>query len=205
MELGYYHSKLWLITDDKKFKEKFEFFIFKFFSILKKERSPTHTENSCPMWYISIGAGSGQGSSGSGGDEKAKWDELYAAFNRENDLGAALGNPVLVSSFDSQGGEDFIRKVEVSMDILNKNFENTDLEYELFPNQTYTGWGWDEYNSNSYISGLLKWLGYSIPPSGFPDNKIPGYKKPVPSFVYETSFPNDWALKDKWRDDYPGF
>lgn len=52
--------------------------------------------------------------------------------------------------------------------------------------------GWDTFNSNSYISGLLQSFGYRVPEISVP---APGWRKPVPSFLFTTSFASDAALR----------
>jgi YD repeat-containing protein len=128
-------------------------------------------------------------------------------WDREKRLAQATSqnNEIVKYYYDAGSHRINIEEVRKSLWVLYANFENTDLEYELFPNATYTGWGWDEYNSNSYISGLLGWLHLPVPPSGFSHRKIPGYSKPIPSFVYEKIFFNDNELENEWRKHFPDF
>ncbi len=86
---------------------------------------------------------------------------------------------------------------------MNANFDNTTLEYELFPGSSYTAWDeWDEFNSNSYISGLLGSFGYAAPSPGA---TAPGHSKPIPAFVFTTTFSSTAELRKAWKLHFPGF
>ena len=86
---------------------------------------------------------------------------------------------------------------------MNAHFDNTTLEYELFLGSSYTAWSkWDEFNSNSYVSGLFISFRYTIPAPGV---KAPGYSKPVPSFVFTTTFSSTAELKEVWKTLFPEF
>ncbi|MBI2927421.1 MAG: RHS repeat-associated core domain-containing protein [Verrucomicrobia bacterium] len=186
------HSKLWLITDEASFANAggFEFHP----ALSKIESAPAGFIGPCNIWLIAIGAGPG-GRTGL---------ELVANFNRESDIEESLHNPTLVAGFSTESqARAFLGHVAARNRRMNLNFENTTLEYWFNPPLSYTDPdGWDEFNSNSYISGLLASFGYTLPQPGA---YVPGYEKPVPSFVFTKLFPSTRALKKEWKLHYPGF
>jgi hypothetical protein len=145
------------------------------------------------MYALTIGAGP---------DKSA--DELTASFNRPKDVAKPLLHPSLVTAFSRPSQAlAFLSRVAVRNELMNWNFDHTTLEYELFPDPSYTAWDeWDEYNSNSYVSGLLNSFGYTPPAPGA---NAPGYTKPIPGFVFTTSFSSTAALEAEWRRHFPGF
>ncbi len=187
---GKYHSKLWLVTDEYNAASQ-PFFHFHP-ALSKTEIAGNEFIGPCMLYVLTIGAGP---------DLEA--DELHASFNRPNDVGKPLLNAGLVTTFADFGQAlTFLNKVSLRNQKLNWNFEHTTLEYELFPDASYTAWDkWDEFNSNSYVSGLLTSFGYT-PPS--PGDDAPGYSKPVPDFVFTKTFSSTAALKAEWRKHYPG-
>jgi RHS repeat-associated protein len=187
------HSKLWLITDEPEFASTGRY-AFGFLPALSKNVSlPSGFIGPACVWFVSIGAGPEQG-------------ELIARFNRPSDVALMLQNPSMVTSFsatdDAFAFLDQVVRFNVTM---NRNFMNTSLEYEFEPGPSYTAWDqWDEFNSNSYISGLLIALGYQPPIPGPRVDRLPGYSKPVPFFVFQQSFSSTSALKLEWKRHYPG-
>lgn len=81
---------------------------------------------------------------------------------------------------------------------MNKNFENTALEYELFPGSSYTKKReWNEFNSNSYIAGIMaSYSSWGIPINTGADT--PGFSKPVPFNVFGKVYPNTQSLVKDW-------
>jgi RHS repeat-associated protein len=190
VQAGKAHSKLWLITDEQDVANNSGLTFIPAAS--KTERAPQGQSGVC-LWFISIGAG-----------PDGALDELIADFNRDRDVNEKLGNPSLVTTFADKGAAvSFLSTVQTRNTTMNANFRNTTLEYELFPGSSYTSFDdWDEYNSNSYISGLLGSFGYSAPASGA---STPGYSKPVPAFVFTKSFSTTDELKKEWKGHYPNF
>jgi RHS repeat-associated protein len=184
------HSKLWLVTDDASYVSASP---NDFLPALTKTQPATPGSQGCSIWFVATGAGS-----------DLAFDELIADLNRSTDAGINLNNASLVFTFSTGAQADaFLSLVDVRNGILNGNFQNTDLEYEAIPGASYTSWSaWDEFNSNSYISGLLTSFGIAVPPSG---GSTPGYSKPIPSFVYTSVFQDTSALKSVWRMQFPGF
>ncbi len=186
-----FHSKLWLITDEQQLIDQP---IFHFFRAISKTEIASETFiGPCGLFALTIGAGPDKSS-----------DELTASFNRPKDLNKPLLHSSLVTAFSSPREVlAFLANVATRNELLNWNFDHTTLEYELFPDPSYTAWDeWDEYNSNSYVSGLLNSFGYTPPPPGA---SAPGYSKPVPNFVFTMKFSSTSALKEEWRRHYPGF
>lgn len=186
------HSKLWMVTDEAELANANRK-LFDFKPALSKTESG-RSEGSDPcLWLIAMGAG-------------PNWaiDELIAEFNRTDDVGKTLENPTLVTTFTTvPSARDFLLQVLARNKTMNQNFENTTLEYDLYPDPSYTSTlGWDEFNSNSYISGLLTSFGYATPA---PNGPAPGYEKPVPTFVFTQHFLSTRELKRVWRIHYPGF
>ena len=64
---------------------------------------------------------------------------------------------------------------------FTENYKNN-LDYDVFPAATEQEQVWyladDGYNSNSFVSGLLKVLNLEVP---YLSKKTPGYDKPVPA------------------------
>ena len=130
-------------------------------------------------------------------------EELYAAFNRTKDVSEKLNNPVLIQRFNKGNVLVFLDSIQDANEKMNYNFDETTLEYEALPGDSYIKWTeWDEYNSNSYISGILKWKGYPMPKTTV---SLPGFNKPVPFFVFEKKFSNTSELEKEWKKHFPGF
>lgn len=186
-----HHSKLWLITDESALASQSPYTFLRAAS--KTEIASSKFVGPCKLWAISIGAGP---------DKSA--DELTASLNRPKDVSERLHNPSLVTWFSTKGQAlYFLSQVAGKNKTMNANFDNTTLEYEVFPGSSYTAWNeWDEFNSNSYISGLLGSFRYAAPSSGA---TAPGYSKPVPAFVFTTSFSSTAELKKTWKLHFPGF
>ncbi|MCO5053797.1 MAG: hypothetical protein M9920_16085 [Verrucomicrobiae bacterium] len=191
-----YHSKLWLLADDVDLVKTRKYEFKRAFS--KTSLAPDSFIGPCQMYGIAIGAGP---------DYPFDKDEMVAGFNRIRDVLLPLGDPSLVMTFSSAAQAlVFLDMVSVRNSTMNGNFLNTTLEYELFPNQTYTGIGWDQFNSNSYVSGLMLSF-FPTHPITFPrpTNPVPGFSKPLPSFVFTQAFPSTDALKVEWRRHFSGF
>lgn len=186
-----HHSKLWLITDELPLASQSTYAFLRAAS--KTQIASSAFIGPCNIWAITIGAGP---------DKSA--DELTASFNRPKDVSAALYNPSLVASFSTpEQALQFLASVAAKNKTMNANFDNTTLEYELFPGSSYSAWSeWDEFNSNSYVSGLLGSFGYSAPSSGA---TAPGYSKPIPAFIFTTTFSSTSQLKKSWKLHFPGF
>ncbi len=186
-----WHSKLWLITDESPLASQSTYPFLRAAS--KTQIVPSTFVGPCQLWAISIGAG----------PDKSIW-ELFADFNRDRDVAEALHNPSLVTSFTTpQEALKFLASVDAKNKTMNGNFDNTALQYHFDPGSSYTAWNeWNEFNSNSYISGLLGSFGYAAPSPGA---TAPGYSKPIPAFVFTTTFSSTAELKKAWKLHFPGF
>ncbi len=186
---GNHHSKLWVITDEAAFVSNSS----RTFNTAIDKTTPGSP--GCGIWFIAIGAG----------PVGLSQDELGFEFNRPNDKGENLNNASLVTTFGTDSAANsFLNVLEIRSLTMNSNFLNTTLEYEAFPGASYIAWDeWDEFNSNSYVSGILNTFSYTPPPSS--GANTPGYDKPVPSFVFTMSFANTAALRTEWALHYPGF
>ena len=76
---------------------------------------------------------------------------------------------------------DFCPSYDYENKLIDKAFEldsnyADNLDYDFFPSSALDG-----YNSNSYISGLLRALGFNVEQ---PPNTV-GFQKPVPSDSFE--------------------
>lgn len=186
-----WHSKLWLVTDEAALASQSTYTFLRAAS--KTEIVPNSFIGPCPLWAITIGAGPDK-----------DLDELTASFNRPSDVSEKLYHTNLVASYSTVSQAlQFLASVAARNRTMNANFDNTTLEYEALPGSSYTAWNqWDEFNSNSYISGLLQSFGYAPPTPGA---NAPGYSKPVPAFVYTTAFSSTADLKKVWKVHFPGF
>lgn len=186
-----HHSKLWVITDEADLMKQTRYRFLR--ALSKTEIAPNGFVGPCGLYALTIGAGPDQSP-----------DELFAAFNRPKDVSQKLLHPSLVATFSSPSDAlQFLARVDARNRVMNANFINTTLEYELFPGSSYTAWNeWDEFNSNSYISGLLNSFGYTPPAPGA---TVPGYNKPIPTFVFTTVFSSTADLKKVWKAHFPGF
>jgi RHS repeat-associated protein len=192
---GFKHSKLWLITDEKDFVDslngKYDFNRAK----SKTEPKKNLTEETSCLWFLSIGAGPDSTFDG------WPWDwalmDMKAEFNRKNDIGEPLETPVLITSFGQADAKFFLDDTRCSMEIMNHNFINTTLEYYFFPGANNNSFfSWDDFNSNSFVSGFLKATKYNVPTVSV---SVPGYRKPVPSFIFQIPFSNTRMLKKAWK------
>gem|GEM_PF-6710147 len=189
-----FHSKLWLITDEAELVRHAGSQRFTFFPVLSKTKTAGKDFiGACNLYALAIGAGPDQSP-----------DELWAQFNRRRDIELDLFNPELVTSFSSMPDAiRFLNTVQNRNTIMNQNFINTTLEYDVDVDYSYIStFGWDEFNSNSYVSGLLRSLGYRLP---IVTVSAPGYRKPLPNFVFTTSFASSEQLRKAWKLAYPGF
>jgi hypothetical protein len=177
-----WHSKLWLITDEIDLVNQASNTEYKFHRAASKTQIMSGDfVGPCSLWAVTMGAG----------PVKA-FDELLANFNRPSDVAEALHHPSLVASFSTTAQAlQFLASVDSRNKTMNANFDNTTLEYAAKPGSSYTAWDeWDEFNSNSYISGLLGSFGYAAPSPGA---TAPGYDKPIPAFVLPRRFQwNHW-------------
>lgn len=185
------HSKLWLITDEKALSENGRHYFIA--ALNKTERVPEGKKPAgCGLWFISMGAG------------PDLLDELVPKFNRVSDTDEKLGNPSLVATLSSASeGIGLLDRVFAMNENMKYNFKHTTLEYEILP-EFFGGasFEWDEFNSNSYVSGLLIALGYAPPPS---NAVTPGYSKPIPLFVFTYRYATTEDLIEEWKRHYPGF
>jgi RHS repeat-associated protein len=116
--------------------------------------------------YATIGAGPDSmiGSLfGAGGD-------LIAAVNRPTDVNGAFNNKQALALPDGFSDENEAISALFS-DV--SNYDMAPVPYTLFPSA-----GTAEYNSNSFISGLLSAEGFDLPNTGA---YTPGFGNPVPS------------------------
>lgn len=184
-----FHSKLWLITDDVHLLNQPRYHFNR--AISKTEIVPDSFVGPCQMGALSIGAG----------PDKSRFD-LTASFNRPRDVSKQLFHPTLVTTFPDFGQAlRFLSRVDLQNRVMNWNFDNTMLMYSLLPGDSYTDATWNQFNSNSYVSGILGSFGFSKPQPG---GIAPGYSKPVPNFVFKMVFSSDEALRQVWRQYYPG-
>lgn len=168
------HSKLWVISSNVNDHAKLGIW-----QDLWPERVPSGYKGDkyCAKFF-SVGAES------SGGN-------LAGSFNRGSDVSDDLLGAVLLS--DSVDVATLHSRIKQANIVMNANFKQTTLKYELFPadwNELHQDW--EEFNSNSYISGLQTFLGYSVKRPSF--GNLPGWTKPVPKAFF-TSNKTDAQVK----------
>jgi hypothetical protein len=120
-------------------------------------------------------------------------DELFGGVNHAEDWGKELfGAYRLKSGVDPVSLKTL---VDSKNTILNGNFIATSLKHDTaFPRDVNNGaFGWNEFNSNGYIRGLLRSLKYSE--SGPNGGTMPGWTKPIPSAFFEVSYTTDDQVK----------
>jgi hypothetical protein len=85
--------------------------------------------------------------------------------------------------------------VEQANRILFQNFAKTALKHDTSFPRDKNDWafGWNEYNSNGYIRGLLGYLGFS---AYNPGGTLPGWSKPIPVQLFRTSYNSDAQVKE---------
>ena len=186
-----HHSKLWLITDESDFVKKSK---HAFLDLVQLHPSVVKNLEKTCWYFLTIGAGPDNGISDY---------ELVANFNREKDVIKPLNNIWFLKSYSHIQAESLLDKIDEYNHTMNNNFEDTYLEYDLFPGGSYIHKNeWFEYNSNSYISGLLQVL--NIPGPGTPGANVPGYSKPVPKFVFTKQFLDTEEIKAEFKRVYGG-
>jgi hypothetical protein len=102
---------------------------------------------------------------------------MVAGFNRDNDIKLPRNNRMILNVPTRYGGNEDL--AIAALLALVENYNNNKVEYTLIPRLA------GEYNSNSFIAGLLSAAGFnSVPsPGGLPygfDNPVP-YNKFIPS------------------------
>ncbi len=127
---------------------------------------------------------------------------LAGEINRQVDVSKALHLPKFVMEIDDPAA--FKTRVDRANQIMNDNFSNTLLCYQVYPWMDWLnrGYGWVEFNSNGYISGLLSFLGQQ-------DNEMPGgylygWEKPVPKVFFEQVFTDNNLVKKEIFPRPPG-
>jgi len=167
------HSKIWVISSDSSEHSSLKD-VWK--DLLPSwVRTGYKGDKGCAKFYT-IGAGGENG-------------ELIGRVNRvNNDVTSDLLDAVFVGRDINPAS--LKTTVEKANTIMNGNFQRTLLEYEMFPDDWNSGGpGWEEFNSNGYISGLLSFLGYiGKKPKG---GNLPGWNKPVPKAFFTTSYYNN--------------
>lgn len=168
-----HHAKLWVISSDSSHHKPDGVW-----KDLRQDRVPTgyKGDKNCAKFYT-LGAGFSK-------------PDLVPVVNYKDDVEIGLSGAVLVKS-----GVDPV-SLMADIEIANKNvkesFENTDLKRETaFPRDWNDwGWGWDEFNGNGYISGLLKFLNYDevdLDATIFSEGILPGWKKSVPAAFFDSA------------------
>ena len=110
--------------------------------------------------YATIGAGPVYG-------------KLKSETNRDRDINLDIKDEIVDVDLKGKNEVNVIREL-----FENDSNYDDDLDYVFFPNRPNAV---DEYNSNSYTSGLLKSVGLE-PPSL--QSTTPGYSKPVPQYEF---------------------
>jgi len=136
-------------------------------------------------FYFTIGAGA-----------DAAVDELIGAFNRELDVDKDLDFSKHIGDKNAAIVQD---TVDAANTIMNQNFQDTTLEYDIFPGG-WTWHSWDEFNSNSYTAGIVKLLGMAGKPTG---GNMPGYSKPVPQTLFTTRYHTSSSVKAALKALHP--
>ena len=105
-----------------------------------------------------------------------QWGKLRSGVNRERDIEIEKVEVIVI---DLEGRDE--DEVIDALLAADKNYGD-DVEYWFFPKEGDT-----KYNSNSYISGLLKLLG--INPPEVKGWSVPGYDKPLS---------DEYFIRDSW-------
>lgn len=113
------------------------------------------------MRYVTIGAGPVDG-------------KLISGLNRERDVNLELKAEMLSIKMDDDKTGELLEREQY----FSKNSENAALDYDLFPGIS------DSYNSNSFVSGILRAAGYNDQDIPKPSKNVPGFDKPVPFYYF---------------------
>lgn len=171
---GYNQAKIWVISTDPNHHNQMK----SNWHDLKLAPRGFEGDISCAKFFA-IGAEAG-------GPALKK---LVGDVNRDPDVKNPLQYPIKVSR-----GIDPIKlytQVARAIDIMNSNFGSVHsyLEYELIPFLEWykIGYGWNEFNANGFISGLISFLDMNvILPGNYPS--MEGWKKPVPKTLFDTQY-----------------
>ncbi|KAL3769242.1 hypothetical protein ACHAWU_006996 [Discostella pseudostelligera] len=179
----YEHAKIWVISSDANHHAKPEVP----WQDLSRDRVPFDFDGgmNCAKFY-SVGADEGE--------SEDKYN-LVGAVNRGSDLKERLYGAARISSKYDGDPVGLFQKIDNGNRIMNGNFHNTALKRDTpFPrNWNDWGLGWNEFNSNGYIHGLLRFLGLPLyRPRG---KTMPGWDKNIPNEFFERPFASDEEVK----------
>lgn len=120
---------------------------------------------------------------------------LKGEINRKEDVSKALHVPKFIMEIDDPAA--FKVRVDAANLNMNANFSNTLLCYQVYPwiDWLTRGYGWVEFNSNGYISGLLSFFGQVIEK---PRDYVYGWDKPVPRVLFEKKDFTNNSLKKEY-------
>jgi hypothetical protein len=171
------HAKLWVISSNATHHGQ----LGSIWKDLSLERVPDAYagDKNCAKFF-SVGAMSSN-------------NELFAEVNLADDVTQELLGAYRISwSVDPLS---FKTTVDSKNIVMNRNFINTALKHDTsFPRDTNNfGFGWNEFNSNGYISGLLKSMTYSVssPVGGF----LPGWTKQINEALFRVDYTTDDQVK----------
>jgi len=136
---------------------------------------------------------------GASGD---KGKNLVGEVNRESDYITPLtkGQRPVSSDIDPAA---LRMKADEAIRIMNSNFANTELEYEMYLREKWyiDGYGWNQFSPSGFISGLLSYLfpefSYKSQYNDDPRGLAFGWYKPVPKTFFNTEYkPASTSAKD---------
>ena len=173
------HAKLWVISSDTTQHD-----MLPDWKDLERSRIPEKYEGdkNCAKFFT-IGADAGVGNASK---------DLVGAVNRESDWKENLYGAFLLKRGEDPVG--FKTKIDLANKVMNGNFQRTALRRETPLPMDWNDWGigWEDFNSNGYVSGLLKYL--NLPRSSQGD--LPGWDKEVPAAFFQDEFTTDKQVKD---------
>jgi hypothetical protein len=184
------HAKMWVISSDPLHHQN-PSIVWK---DLRRDRVPAGYEGdkNCAKFYT-FGAG-------------FTGPDLVAGINYPSDVNIDLSGAVMVKS-----GVDPV-SLKGTIDDANTNmmdcFVNSDLKRDTsFPRDFNDwGWGWEEFNDNGYISGLLKFLEFTETlPNGanLPGANLPGWSKDIPVPFFEVGCTSTLEAQLMIFDEHP--
>lgn len=178
----YEHAKIWVISSDPIQHAKLEVP----WQDLSRDRVPFGFSGGvdCAKFF-SVGADAGV------------WADKYnlvGGVNRGSDVKQRLYGARLVKK--DVDPVELLQQIDDANRIMNENFRNTALKRDTpFPRDWNNwGFGWNEFNSNGYISGLLHFLNFASSRPNY-SRSMPGWYKSVPDAIFEKIFTSDEEVK----------
>jgi hypothetical protein len=138
---------------------------------------------------------------GAGGKSPEEPEVLTAGINRKDDRNKPFLDPVFVTNRNTADLTKFKTAIDKAIKTVNANFaakldpndptkKKTLLKYKLIPHDNWyqLGHGWEEFNTNGFMTGLITTLGSVYNAALTKDTStLPGWNKPVPPDFFNIS------------------